>query len=105
MNNPMELMDLLFREYASPFVLLDAVIPAGQFVNFLDTFQRKHEEKTRWEFYLHKLSVWDQRSWEQFNHDLDFGTAEPEQPSDEEIAETVRTSFQILKNWKGGEEN
>ncbi len=101
MNNPMELMDLLFREYASPFILLDSVIPAGMFCNFLDTFERKHEEKIRWEFYIHKLSVWDQRSWEEFNRDLDFGTAtkKPERPSDEELTETVKRSYRIMKNF------
>lgn len=100
-------MDLLFREYASPFVLLDQVIPAGQFVEFLKTFNKKHEEKIRWEFYIHKLSAFDERTWEEFNFDLDFGTAKErqEKPSEEELEITVRTSYNIMKNFKleGGE--
>ena len=99
-------MDLLFREYASPFILLDQVIPAGQFVNFIRTFEQKHEEKIRWEFYIHKLSAFDERTWEEFNHDLDFGTVtRQERPSDEEIEETVKVSYKIMKNFKleGGE--
>lgn len=97
----MEFWDLMFREYHDPKFLLDQVISAGQFVSFLTTFDRKNEEKIRWEFYLHKLSVFDERTWEEFNYDLDFGTVtRQERPSDEEIEETVRTSYKIMKNFK-----
>lgn len=102
----MEFWDLMFREYHDPKFLLDQVIPAGQFVNFIKTFEQKHEEKIRWEFYIHKLSAFDERSWEEFNHDLDFGTASrQERPADEDIAETIKQSYKIMKNFKleGGE--
>jgi hypothetical protein len=93
-------MDLLFRTYADPFTLLDQMIPAGQFVNFLKTFTQKNEEKYRWEFYLHKLSAWDERTWEEFNHDLDFGTAKGlERPSDQVLTDTVKESYNIMKNF------
>ena len=96
----MEFMDLLFRTYADPFTLLDQVIPAGCFVRFLITFQKKNDDDTRWNYYLHKLSAWEDRTWEQFNHDLDFGTAKGlERPSDQELTETVRNSYQIMKNF------
>ena len=102
----MEFWDLMFREYHDPKFLLDQVIPAGQFVNFISTFEQKHEEKIRWEFYIHKLSAFDERSWEEFNHDLDFGTAgKQERPADEDIVKTVKQSYKIMKNFKleGGE--
>ena len=96
---------MLFREYASPFTLLDQVIPAGMFMEFLETFAKKHEEKIRWEFYIHKLSAFDERTWAEFNHDLDFGTANFERPSEEELEATVKLSYTIMKNFKleGGE--
>lgn len=97
----MEFMDLLFREYADPFSLLDQVIRCGRLFEFLQTFYKKHDEKLRWEFYIHKLSPMDDRSWDEFNHDLDFGTTtEQERPSDEEIAETVKHSYGMMKNFK-----
>lgn len=96
----MELWDLIFREYHDPKFLLDQVIPAGQFVEFLNTFGKKHEEKIRWEFYIHKLSAFDDRTWTEFNHDLDFGTARFERPSDDELEETVKLSYSIMKNFK-----
>ena len=99
-------MDLLFKEYADPFSLLDTVIPNRMFVDFLTTFYEKHDERLLWEIYLHKLSVWDQRSWEEFKHDMKFGTAPQEQqiPSDQEIEGIVKNSYAILKDFriKGG---
>lgn len=93
-------MDLLFRTYADPFTLLDQLIPAGQFVSFLTVFQKKNDEESRWEFYLNKLSAWDDRTWEQFNHDLDFGTAKGlERPSQKDIEKTVKASYKIMKNF------
>lgn len=98
----MEFMDLLFREYADPFSLLDQVIRCGRLIEFLQTFYKKHDEKLRWEFYINKLSPLDERSWDEFNHDLDFGTTieQQERPSDEEIAETVKHSYGMMKNFK-----
>lgn len=94
----MDFMDQLFKEYADPFSLLDNIIPYCGLYEFLQTFSRKHEEKLRWEFYLHKLSAWDDRTWDEFNHDLDFGTAE-ENPSDEELTEIVRDSYNMLNDF------
>lgn len=99
-------MDLLFREYADPFCLLDQVVPVGCFCDFLETFEAKHEEKIRWEFFIHKLSPMDERTWEEFNHDLDHGvTKKQERPPDEDIEKTIRTSYRMMKNFKleGGE--
>ncbi len=97
-------MDLLFREYASPFVLLDTVIPSGQFVNFLETFEKKHEEKVRWEFFLHKLSAFDNRSWNEFNNDVDFETAKQQKPSEADLKDTIRHSMEIFDRMKKGGE-
>ena len=96
----MEFWDLLFREYASPFTLLNPIIRVGRFTDFLTTFWKKREEQMRWEFYLHKLGPLDDRTWDQFNSDLDFGTAQEERPSDKDIEETVRTSYKMMKDFK-----
>lgn len=98
----MEFMDLLFREYADPFSFLDQCIRCGKLCEFLQTFYKKHDEKLRWEFYIHKLSPMDERSWIEFNHDLDFGTTMEtmERPSDDEIIDIVKNSRNILKGFK-----
>ena len=94
----MEFMDLLFTEYADPFSLLDNVIPLGQFTKFLETFSRKHEERIRWEFYIHKLSALDERTWEEFNNDLD-SVSITEKPSKEEITDIVKNSYSMLNSF------
>lgn len=96
-------MDLLFKEYASPFVLLDEVISAGQFNDFLDTFEEQREERQMWEFYIHKLPPWDERTFEKFKHDIHFGSKKKvkiERPSDEQLEATVRNSFEMLNGFE-----
>lgn len=94
-------MDLLFREYASPFSLLDEVIKNGRLNDFLTAFSEKQKEKTRWELYVHKLGALDERSWDEFNADCD--RAEPktiDKPDEEHLEATVKHSFEILKHFR-----
>jgi hypothetical protein len=95
-------MDLLFKEYASPFCLLDQVISSGQLVEFLDVFERQKNERMKWEFYIHKLPPWDERSWNEFSSDIDSGTAtiEMERPTNEQLETTVKDSYEILNQFE-----
>lgn len=98
----------MFREYHDPVSLLDHMVQQGQLYNFLKVFHRKQEEKVRWDIYIHKLGPLDDRSWDQFNFDLDRAVSaqqEPEPVSDEDLIDTVKHSYKILKNFKmeGGE--
>ena len=48
-------MDLLFKRYASPFLLLDGMIETGRFLEFvLEFIDTTNEEKT-YEFWLYKV--------------------------------------------------
>ena len=90
-------MDLLFSEYASPFVLLDEVIGAGEFMNFLDVFDEKHKQNELWEFYIHKLPPWDERTFEQFKDDLQLDdTSTIGKPTDEQLETTVKESYALM---------
>ena len=64
-------MDLLFKRYASPFVLLDAFILTNSLNGFVDDFFdfviEERKEKTEWEFFLHK--VYD-KSWSEFSDSI-----------------------------------
>lgn len=93
-------MDSLFREYASPFILLDSVIGAGQFDAFLDTFDTQREERKLWEYYIHKLPPWDDRSYDEFKQSVMTVRMEKhEKPSKEQLEATVQTSYNALKNF------
>ena len=64
-------MDLLFKRYASPFVLLDSLILTNSLNKFIDDFFdfviEERKEKTEWEFFLHK--VYD-KSWGEFSDSI-----------------------------------
>lgn len=94
-------MDLLFKEYASPFVLLDSVIPAGRFNDFLDTFEAQREERQLWDFYINKLPPWDDRSFDDFRKTIKEGTQKKiERPSDEQLETTIKNSYEMLNNFE-----
>lgn len=57
-------MDLLFKRYASPFLLLDGFIVTNSLNNFIDDFLDFVKEDEEWEFFLHK--VYD-KNWNEFN--------------------------------------
>lgn len=52
-------MDLLFKRYASPFLLLDSAISSCGLLDFVSDFVKfkteDDEQKMLWEFYLHKV--------------------------------------------------
>lgn len=92
-------MDLLFREYTNPFILLDKVIEYGQLTDFLKVFEEKQYYNELWEFYIHKLPPWDERTFEEFKHDLHVGKIEIEKPTDEQLETTVKNSYQIIESF------
>lgn len=55
-------MDLLFKRYASPFLLLDELIRTDRFSEFVSRFvfilneeAEKEAEEILWEYYLHRV--------------------------------------------------
>ena len=46
-------MDLLFKRYASPFVLLELMIQSNRFSEFVDDVVEVEGEQKLWELYLH----------------------------------------------------
>lgn len=71
-------MDLLFKRYASPFLLLDNFILTNSLSEFIDDFFRfvgeEIKEKSEWEFFLHK--VYD-KSWKEFVDEMEMFNDNP----------------------------
>lgn len=88
-------MDLLFKRYASPFVLLDSLILAGRFEEFVLEFLQLQSEDKTWEFFLHK--VFD-KSYMDFCKELDT-TTKNQGMTDEQIETTINEAKNILKNF------
>lgn len=65
-------MDLLFKRYASPFLLVDEFIKIGVFSQFvtklIETENTEKAEKALWEYYL--VRVWD-GSFDSFKEQLE----------------------------------
>lgn len=90
-------MDLLFKRYASPFLLIDTMLEAGRFSEFVyelvGLVNEETEEKIRWEFFLHK--VFD-KSYYEFVEDIKQ-SAQRQEPVDFETA--IKESYDILNNF------
>ena len=60
-------MDLLFRRYASPILLLDTIIETSTLCSFIDDLIKITNEEKDWEFFLHK--VFD-KTWGEFTKEI-----------------------------------
>lgn len=86
-------MDLLFTRYASPFLLLDGMIVTGRFMEFVDEFIEIENEKSTWEFFLHKI---EDKTYADFKAELEPAPMITEV----DLEMTVNESQYILKNFK-----
>lgn len=93
-------MDLLFKRYASPFLLLDSMLQSGGLAEFVTELLRirskENDDKTLWEFFLHK--IYD-KSYAEFIESVQQTTAAAS-VSREEIEATVKHAFEILNNFE-----
>ena len=89
-------MDLLFKRYASPFILLDNLILIGSSSSFIDDLlniiHEEKEELIQWEFFLHK--VFD-KSWKEFYNDV----TQPINDEKIDLGATIKKSKDMLKNF------
>lgn len=85
-------MDLLFHRYASPFLLLDQLIPTGNLSDFISTIWEIREEEMQWQYFLSK--VFD-KSFEDFKE-----TMKPQQGmTQKEIETTIKDSMSMMNTF------
>lgn len=99
-------MDLLFKRYASPLILLDNMIAGNRLFNFIVEFMQmcrdENEKEKEWEFFLHKVH---DMSFEEFQRKIRQEAPEqkPEAAAatyDEQYVETtIQNSRNILKRF------
>ena len=89
-------MDLLFKRYASPFLLIDQLILTNGLDKFIDDLFKfmggEKQEQTKWEFFLHK--IYD-KSWKEFCNEIEVSNVE----NNVNIGETLIKSKNILTNF------
>ena len=97
-------MDLLFKRYASPFLLLDNIIESGRLDEFVDSLIETTDEEKMWEVYLNTLYV-NRKSFNEFIEPIKR-TQAPEMTR-EDLEATVKSTKDILNDFKpsqnGGE--
>lgn len=85
-------MDLLFHRYASPFLLLDQIIPSGDLSDFISTVWEIRDEEMQWQYFLSK--VFD-KSFDDFREALKSQKV----MSQEEIETTIQDSMNIMNSF------
>ena len=90
-------MDLLFKRYASPFLLVDQMILTGNFTEFVAKVVELDADERLWQFFLHKVD--EEKSFNDWKASV-VGQQVETQMSDDEIKATVQSSFSILNGYE-----
>ena len=91
-------MDLLFKRYASPFLLLNTMIDSERFSDFVSKLFEFYNEEISWEYYLHK--VFD-KSFKEFMKPQGNNSTKPQEKiSQSELEATINQSKNIAKRLK-----
>lgn len=93
-------MDLLFTRYASPFLILDQMMEAGRFSEFInELYKIQNEEtdnKTMWDLYLHHSFI--TMGYDEFKRTLGVGANIPAEPEKKANIETTISSAYNMIN-------
>lgn len=89
-------LDILYQRYGNPVSLLNGMLATRRFCGFVETFVELYKndqlEKTRWEYWLHR--VFDQ-SYQDYVQSLGMNQA-PAAPTRKEQIKAVQQSMKIL---------
>lgn len=92
-------MDLLFKRYASPILLLQNMIQANRFDEFVDefinTYAEEENESKLWELYLHHAFL--EQSFNDFKKLVT--KEEPKELDESQLEATILNSKKILNDF------
>ena len=88
-------MDLLFKRYASPFLLVDQMIQVRQFSEFVSQLHEMDSDDGLWQFFLHKVDGLSFDEWKSKLSDNQSGT----QMSNNEIETTIIDACNVIKHF------
>lgn len=94
-------MDLLFKRYASPYLLIDTLIETNSLSTYIvDMFSfinDELQEQTKWEFFLHKVF---EESWQDFCDRINS----EENAKEVDLGATLKKSHDIMNDFIPDEE-
>lgn len=86
-------MDLLFKRYASPFLLIDQMIVMSCFADFILETVHKDDDDALWQFYLNKV---DGKTFNDFKDEVIVQNTEVAQ---ENLETTINYSINLLQKF------
>lgn len=89
-------MDLLFKRYASPFLLLDTYISSGRMNEFIIEFMNIHNEETMWDVWIHKIF---EQSFDDYKESVYEHARNAVKPTKRQLETTISNSQQILNSF------
>lgn len=92
-------MDLVFKRYSSPFLLLDTLIENGKFLEFIMELLEIYNDEQIYELWLHK--VFD-KSFSEFKNSAVRKQSTEEVPvmDNKQISSIIKDSYEMLNNFK-----
>ncbi len=88
-------MDLLFKRYASPFLLVDQMLLTGQFSTFVTEIFDFDSDERLWNIFLHKVEGQSFNEWK-----ASIGQESKQGMTKNEIETTINDSFNILNGFE-----
>lgn len=88
-------MDLLFKRYASPYLLVDQMLETGDFFDFVIEVFQSNEDDRLWEFFLHKVKG---KTFDEYKAEI-FGNSNLEMTKNN-IETTVSDSYSLIKDFE-----
>ena len=86
-------MDLLFKRYASPFLLIDQMIVMNCLSDFIYQSVQKNNDDSLWEFYLHKV---EGKTFNEFKGEI---LAQNAEVTEEDLETTINYSIALLQGF------
>ena len=93
-------MDLLFKRYASPFILLESYIANNSFsefvIEFIKNINEEENDKKLWDLYMFSFSF-QEKSFSDFKKA--FEKPKIEKINKHDLEATIKDSFKILSEF------
>lgn len=89
-------MDLLFKRYASPFLLLDQYVSSGMLREFVVDFMNIQNEEAMWDVWIHKVF---EQSFDEYKEKVFTHARNAVKPTRQQLETTISTSQQILNSF------
>ncbi len=90
-------MDLLFKRYASPFLLTDQMIRTSTFAEFVSELIRITNEEKEWEVWMHRAK---DKTYDEFQREIGSPiTTQEERTKKEDLEAIIKDSNNILDSF------